>query len=172
MDHLADCSSCRELVRLTSPRIDFGVHNGQYFRPERNAFPVPAVHDWHGLRWGALAAVAMIVVSVVRYRTAKQSNVPVAPNAAVIQPLFSSRETMSSHLAVPNASPVRASNAPSNPQKSRDSASSGGRSISRGQPTRIDKVNSMAGATARNQSRLASGSGKPGMPAMKSPALI
>src|SRR5689334_3722665 len=81
MEHLADCTLCRELVKSISPQIDFGVRAvAAAIREEWRHRPVVAAPRGR-IRWGILAAIAGIIVAAASYWTVERANFTAERNA-------------------------------------------------------------------------------------------
>ncbi len=72
--HLANCTDCREIVFLAAPEVTTSAGQVSSIHPSARWI------SWPVLRWGTVAACAVIVVAAVRLRPSRQdySHVPAA----------------------------------------------------------------------------------------------
>jgi hypothetical protein len=93
VEHLAQCSDCREVVALALPALDIVAvaASAAAARPSRVGW-----RSWPGLRWSVAAAgiVALISIGIVQYRQGQKSNTLV-PNLVARNPVAATAEQSS-----------------------------------------------------------------------------
>jgi hypothetical protein len=101
MQHLSECGECRELVMLAFPHDQLeGAINSADSR-----FPLRSLFGWRVLRWGALAALGLVVVGVVLYQPLRELNSPLNnKNVAELAPPVSRQLPASPATASPAGS--------------------------------------------------------------------
>jgi hypothetical protein len=104
MEHLADCTQCRELVKSTSPRIDFGVRARHYAWQEQSQIGIAGLTSWSGIRRGMLAAIAAISIATASYWTVKRTNLRAARKTGETKHAGRQAGLISSHPAAPEQS--------------------------------------------------------------------
>src|SRR5262249_39041715 len=69
MKHLEQCRHCRQLVMLATPRVNFDATAVSTSRSSAYGFRPKTLLSSRALRWGTLAALGVVVASVILYRS-------------------------------------------------------------------------------------------------------